>query len=532
MIAAIAGPATALADDEPLKLATAECETDEDKSVDDLIKEATDHYERGLVLYEQGDYVGAIEEFTAGACARPHPSWYYNIGQTYERMTEFDLAVAHFEQFLREAESTDPNYSKARIRVIVLKKLPARITVATEPSGADVVILSDTGLASRGLADGKQQIEVLKGSYQMRIEMPGYEPIEQKITTEIGKPQSFYFKLTPIRAAVRITTDPDYARIFINRRLVGTGTYEGELELKDHELLIEAKNRPPLTETLHIESVEPLNLEKNLPSAPRSGRTELLIASTLGAALLGGAAATSIFGEADTASTVTVLGATAIGFGGAYLGIPDDVTVGTSSYFTGAAAIGAAEAALISLFAECDVDVFDCEDQLAGGIAAGTMAGILFAAVTQPRFKLRAGDAALINSGAIWGAATGALFFATFDSDQDIREPLIFAGLNLGIVTGATLAAKYDMSRKRVGLIDLSGVAGFVAGNALTRAFAGNAEAVDHFSIAGIGAGLIAGAYLTRKIDSPDEDALVPSIGAAKDSSGATTPTFGTTIRF
>src|SRR5690606_14742262 len=82
-----------------------------------LTRRMTDHYERGVVLYEQGDYEGAVDEFVAAYCDSPHPSMFYNIGQAYERMLAFEKAVAYMERFILESEPDAPNRKRAELRV-------------------------------------------------------------------------------------------------------------------------------------------------------------------------------------------------------------------------------------------------------------------------------------------------------------------------------------------------------------------------------------------------------------------------------
>ncbi len=505
-----------------------DCDETAGLSDEELVKRAEDHYERGQILYEQGDYLGAIAEFATGHCARPDPSWFYNIGQTFERLTEYEKAVSYFERFLRESDESDPNTGKARIRVEVLKKQPARITVATDPPDAEVKLYSAGALAARGIANGTDQILVTRGKYEMRIELPGYESISHPLATQIGLPQSFHFRLTPRKGRVHVTTDPREARIFIDKTLYGIGLFDGALPIGRYQLVVEAKNRPTVTRSLEVQADQRLDVDVGLPPAPRSGRWELIILSTLGLGSVTAGAFEQLFDD-RVAAAVAGTGGLILGAGAAYLGVPRDVTVGTSSYFTGAAAIGAAEVTLISLFVGCDREnnVGQCDEQLTGGLIAGATAGVLFAAVTQPRLQLDAGDAAAINSGAIWGTVTGLIFYSIFEEDERIREPLVFAGLNLGVVAGATLASRYDFSRKRMALIDLAGVAGFVGGNALTRAIASNDEQVDHFSIAGVAAGLITGAYLTRNIDDAERHDLLPTIRTATDAAGKQATTIG-----
>ena len=141
------------------------------------------------------------------------------------------------------------------------------------------------------------------------------------------------------------------------------------------------------------------------------------------------------------------------------------------------------------------------------------------AALTASRLDLSAGDAALINSAGMWGTASGILFWASFDREPSVFGPMILAGLNLGVVVGATLSARSEPSRGRMSLIDLSGLAGTVGGFALGQAFDSADERLAHFALVGMATGLISGTWLTRDTDEP-KTALRPAVATTPSGDG------------
>ncbi|RMH44049.1 MAG: PEGA domain-containing protein [Deltaproteobacteria bacterium] len=519
------------------------CERPAGLSRDVIDARVSEHYDRGTVLYAQGDYEGAIEEFVAAYCYGRYPSILVDIGQAYERLVNYEKAVAYLDRYIIEAP---PGEQKTRDiianRVEVLRNLPARVRVATVPPGARVTLSGPTGVAAQGSANGDALV-VRRGVYTMTIEAPGYETVRQRVVAEIGQPYSYYFQLQPLRGRVRITASPITARIFVDKRLVGIGSYADSLPIGTYEVTVEAPRRTPVTRTLTVRADRAATLAVHLPEPPRSGRTELLIAAGVGG-LFGGGALAATFDPDTTAASLGGLFGVGIGFTGAYFGIDEDIAVGDSSYLIGATAIGVGEGALIASLAACryddDDDAVDCgRGQTISGVAlASGVAGLGVAAFTKDRLRLSAGDAAMINSGAMWGATTGALFWALFD--QPARRPrlgaaLTLAGLNVGIAAGATIAARTDYRRGTVALIDLSALAGIVAGVALAQAFpedVAGTERVQHFALGGMTVGLIAGAYLTRNRDRPRLPRAQPALGAAVDVAGARVATLGARLSF
>lgn len=463
---------------------------------------AADHYARGAVLYEQGDYGGAIREFVAGYCAKPHPSMFYNIGQTYERLLEFDRAVAYFDRFVREADKKEPNRRRATMRVEVLRNLPGRITVATVPPDAEVILHSATGVAARATAN-REPIAIRRGVYTMRVSLPGYEVLEQKVEVAIGQPYSFYLRLEPKKGVVRVTASPADARLFLGDRLVGVGSYVETVPIGSYALTVEREGQPPVRRQLVVAADRTTEMSVRLPAPPRSGRRELIGAATVGLGLTSSVALASLLDQDEAVATFGTVIGLGVGFGAAYLGVPESIPVGHSSLIIGATAIGAAEGLMVASAFGCDDDTtvaaLDRCQEVLGGVALTTgAAGLLVGALAAPRLDLDAGDAALVNSGALWGTAVGSLFFAAFDSDPRIREPLLLAGLNLGVVAGAVLARRNTVTRARVALIDLGGLGGLVAGVAIGNAIGSSDERLNHLALLGLTSGLLTTAWLTR----------------------------------
>ena len=514
------------------------CRPRQSASEQQHIEHAADHYDRGLVLYEQGDYQAAVREFVVAYCDKPHPKMFLNIGQAYERMLDFEKAVAYFERFILETDDREPNRKRAAIRVEVLRGLPARILVATVPPGGEVTLSGETGITARARANGTDPIEVRKGTYTMRVELAGHEPVVQRVVAEIGRPYSYYFRLEPKKGVVRVAATPSDARIFLNDRLAGIGSYVETVPIGRYRLLVEAEGRPQREQQVEVTAGRTTDVTVRLPDRPRSGRWELIIASGLVLGSAAGGMADTLFDQESAVTSLISVGGLGVGFGAAFLGVPRDISVGTSSYLIGSTIIGAIEGAMITsmlagdgCFSETatldtdgdgEPDTIDCDDDAVGGVALATgAAGLLFASLTAPRFNLDAGDAALINSGAMWGTASGALFWASFDTDEEVLEPMLLAGLNLGVVAGAVLARGAEMSRGRVALIDLSGLGGTVAGFALGQAFDTNNERLSHFALVGMATGLIAGTWITRLLDEP-KVIIQPGVAPTASGDGAT----------
>jgi hypothetical protein len=499
-----------------------------------LLEIAAEHYDRGFILYYQGDYKAAIGEFVTFHCMVPSaPQALFTIGQSYERLLEFEVAIAYYERFVRSMRDDTPAIAEERrsvaSRIQVLQRLPAQIQVTTTPDGATVSFVDDAGVKRNF---GRPPYEVQAGPYTMIVELPGHETVTEQIEPRIGKPYSFYFLLQPRRGRLVVNAEPADARIFVEDRLSGIGRYAAELPGGTYDVVVEAPGRVTESRVVEVIADRDVEVAVKLPPRPTSGRTQLLVGSTLLGGALGSLALGLLDEETASRGSIGLLGGMGVGLIGGYFGIPRDISVGTSSFIITAGLIGFLEASLVTGMFK-PVETEDSENAI-GAIGVGGMTvGAAFAVLTAERFQLDAGDAALINSGALWGAIAGSLFAVVFESKERVREGLVLGGLNTGIISAALLTRQLEYSRRHVALIDLAGLAGMGIGVAVKAGIdeatqdAGiddGGERTAHFALAGMALGLTAGAYLTRNLDVPR---VTPVLRTGRDDTGRDTTTVG-----
>ncbi len=502
-------------------------------------------YDLGLGLYEEGDYEGSVDAFVESYCNKEHSSSLFNIGQSYERMLQFERAVKYFQRFVLEAEETDPNAKKARLRAEVLGNLPAQLRIATFPAGASITIRNEAGVTARGKANGNKPIEVRQGKYTMRVELPRYIAKEQELVVIPGQSYSEYLTLKPKESTLQVTVAPANARIFINKRLVGTGRYSESLPLGSYEITVEARRRNTATRIVMLTGGKSNSQVIELAEPIASGRLELLIASGAGLGAAGAVAVSSIFDQDPVITAGAAAATAAVGFGGAYYGIPEDITRGQAYFLIESTLIGFAEGYLIGSYVACEEGPEvegkrneDCDDGVRQGAAiTGGIVAAVAATATRSKLNLSTADAALIGSGGMWGLVSGSLFFAIFDSEFRLRDPMLFVGMNVGLLATTGLVANTDVSLRRIAIINLAGMGGMVGGIGLSRALAGRDDQVQHYALLGLITGLVSGTFLTRALDDDpigysDQLSLVPGVSSAQDISGKSVMSFGFSSAF
>lgn len=514
-------------------------QTDPDLTKDQLGRRGSEHYERGETLYIQGDYDGAVREFVAGYCLIPYYTILKDIGQAYERSLDYEKAIGYLERYVSAIPAdakrsspcaADPKDDKVNVtrRISVLLGLKARVFVETTPGGANITIANEAGIAAR--AKSGEPIEVPGGNYTISVERPGYELATQKLDARIGKPYTLYVPLVPLKGGLSVRVKPADARVFVGDRLVQIGGYSEWVPAGTYDLSFEATGYQPLKRRVEVLPNQ-LNRELvELEPKRQTGRGQFIV---FGAIAGGAATSAALNGNYDT--NVVVSGF----FGGALAGLlgsmqaPDDLELGTSSLAITSALAGAVVGAATT-------NTFSDDQNLAARVGAGSMlVGGAVGYYIGERTHIRPGDAALINTGVIWGTAAGMLFAQSFDAPASTAGPVVLTGLGMGAVSGALLTRYFPMSRSRALLLDIGGAVGLFGGLAAAgieaerrnqgldaSAVPDRSELYANFALGGVAVGLIGAGILTRNIDAP-KTAVKASLGTATKPNGGAVLTYG-----
>lgn len=495
-------------------------------------------YQRGVVLYTQGDYAGAVREFisyycVAGGFERGRQVRYSvlkDIGQSHERSLDYEKAIGYLERYVRELPAdaaADKQLSESRI--LVLQKLRAQIFVETSPGGATVTISNEGGVAGRGRSG--RPIEVPGGTYTMLVELAGHEPYSRQIEVRIGKPFAVVVPLRPLRGRLSVQVTPGDAKVFLRdrsvERFVGVGRADEMLATGEYVLIADAPDRLTVERPIEVLPNRVNRMQIDLPLKPQFGRRQLIAFSTIGAAY---SSLGLLYAFDDGAVPVLGLfGGAAAGLLGSLLYLPDQVPQGTSNLTITSGLTGTAAGVVASL-------VFTDEAGLVLPImGTTTLLGAGVGYYVGSRTSVTPGDAALFASSVFWGTAAGGMFALSFGgSDRRISGGLIASGLGMGAVSGILMGRYFDVSRRRTVLIDVGGLIGLIGGLAAESLVYPEDEAMTeganehaaNFMLGGVAIGLIGAGILTRNLDAP-KIPVKPAIGTAVTAGGASTTTYG-----
>jgi hypothetical protein len=136
----------------------------------------------------------------------------------------------------------------------------------------------------------------------------------------------------------------------------------------------------------------------------------------------------------------------------------------------------------------------------------GTLLGGGIGAVSGHYLDFDSGDMALLNTGAIWGGVLGLTSFIFVDSETEKGSYIRSIGaIDLGILAAALIGTRWDPSRKRMAIINMSAVAGagLGVGFGFFGAFYGDMDEEGYTVVvtASAAVGALVGGYLSRNRD-------------------------------
>ncbi len=507
---------------------------DEGLTQQQLMQRGSERFDRGNTLYLQGDYVGSVKELVGAYCTVPFYSILKNIGQSYERLLEYEKAIGYLQRYAdaippdakpESACGVEPQVDKQNTlrRIEVLKRLDAHVFVQTTPPGATITIQNKERRVANGVS-GKE-ILVPGGSYEMVVEKVGHQTQRLPIEVKIGKPYTYYFPLEKEQGRLSIQTVPADARVFLDKRFMGVGHAVEDLPATTYSLLVEAPGREEYRKQIEVLPNQENRINVELTPKPQFGRRQLI----LYAGIAGSYSTGFLLYAFENTAIAGIGGAAGIGAGllGSYLYLPDEVPLGTSNLtITASLATGLAGFAGAYLFTD---DQGIVEPVVGATTILGAAGGYYFG----NRTKISVGDAALLNSTMFWGAASGLAFSFSFGAGDQLTAGLVLSGLGMGAVGGLVMTNYYEISRTHAALIDVGGVIGVIGGFAAEGLVYRNdenqgrsEEHASNFALGGMALGLIAAGIFTRNMDNP-KIPLTPTLGTATDAAGAATPTYG-----
>jgi tetratricopeptide (TPR) repeat protein len=164
------------------------------------VREAAKHFQRGVTLYSEADYPGALVEFKRAYALAPNDVVLYNIGETQYQLRDYAGALGNFERYLAESAPTDPRRAQVESSVKVLRSRVGELTVVTLPVGAEVSV-NDRVVGKTPL---ERPLIVSVGHLKVSASAPNRQPVARYVEVAAEDRVSVTLEL-PVAAIARAT---------------------------------------------------------------------------------------------------------------------------------------------------------------------------------------------------------------------------------------------------------------------------------------------------------------------------------------
>jgi hypothetical protein len=161
----------------------------------DAVKEAENHFRRGVALYKDGDAAGALVEFKRTYELAPNFHILFNLGQTYFQLQHYADALRTLQEFLAEGGTQIAPERRASVEADI-QQLQARVgqvDVKVSPDGA-AIFVDDEPLGTSPLA---LPVVISVGRRKFSVTKPGLPPQERFLEVASGDHATLAFDLAP-----------------------------------------------------------------------------------------------------------------------------------------------------------------------------------------------------------------------------------------------------------------------------------------------------------------------------------------------
>lgn len=191
------------------------------------------HFRKGIKLYQDGNYVGALAEFQASYRDKPAGSTLQNIALCQKELFRYAEAADSLAELLKlhPGELSESQIKSVRQTMDELEGLVGRFSVRVTPSHARVTF-DGRVLTPEQLAE---PIRANVGEHRFRADAPGYASVDQVVRVasgEAGKPLNIELRAT--KGFVDISASDAGAAIAIDRQPLAYHRYSGPIEPGKH----------------------------------------------------------------------------------------------------------------------------------------------------------------------------------------------------------------------------------------------------------------------------------------------------------
>ncbi len=296
----LAQPATTTASAAPTPLAST------------LVGTAKADYDAGVLLFEDGDFAGALLKFKSAYDASSDPRLLWNMAVCQKQQRHYAKMLPLIEEYLAKggASVTPEERAEAKTVLDTLQPFVGRLQIEANQKDSSVFV-DDELVGTTPLTD--QRVDM--GERRIRVTKPEFVDWVRTISVQGGSSLIVTANLQPVRHVGILKVDTDIGGdIRVDGKLVGRGHWQGELPSGTHAIEVRAPGMQVYVGDAAVLDNQTNNLRVSLRPLPKAPEDQshtpvwLWVAGgTLAAAGLG-LGAYALFRPTDTKTAPPVAG--------------------------------------------------------------------------------------------------------------------------------------------------------------------------------------------------------------------------------
>jgi hypothetical protein len=224
-------------------------------------EEARKYFEKGLLLFDDESWDGALAEFLRSREMYPGRAATKNAAICLRKLKRYEESLAMFEELLRIPNLPPADRDVAEHELIALRGFVGTVEVRGAEAGATVIVDG----RNRGTAP-VPPIRLSVGTHVVRVYKEGFEAFETRIDVPAGAAEVVDAKLPPLLRSGRLKVVERANQaldVVVDGAVVGKTPWEGPLAPGDHTVLLRGDGElgtQPATVPVTLNGVTPITL--------------------------------------------------------------------------------------------------------------------------------------------------------------------------------------------------------------------------------------------------------------------------------
>ena len=225
-------------------------------------------YAAARVLYEDGDYQGALVKLESAYKLSEDPRLLWNMAAAEKNLRHYARVMVLLDRYLEEGQElvTARDRESAEQLITTVRAFVADLAIQAEPEGVSISIDGKP----IGTAPITDIVRLDMGKRELIVSKPGFVSHRQTLDLPGGQRADVHVELKPEvhEGTLRIVTDAK-AVIRIDGKVVGTGLYSGTLASGAHTVHISEPGKQPHQTEVVIKDNDASTLHVTLRDEPK-----------------------------------------------------------------------------------------------------------------------------------------------------------------------------------------------------------------------------------------------------------------------